>query len=276
MSPNRVLLLPLIAIWTFAIWKHHSPPASVTATTQIVATITPWAGNVVIAPSNPLTEVAKWQEKPPQRYATAPRRSETPSTRPQPPFHGESLVLGQIKASHEGKTVNTAVLTPSSLQEGFLWPTTWTYVIQGFKGRHKGVDITRDRDGGYGGGEEAAEIVSTDDSPNAPKVLAAKKGTVTFTGWMGGYGRLVILDHEEGWQTYYGHLSTAVVKKGATVEAGQVLGVMGSTGRSTGTHLHFEIRKDGVPQNPLVPPTPTPKPTKAPLPTETSLPLPDL
>ena len=70
-------------------------------------------------------------------------------------------------------------------------------------------------------------------------------GTVTSTGWSGGYGRLVEVDHGNGLSTRYGHLSEIEVKVGQTLKAGQTVGRLGSTGRSTGPHLHYETRIDG-------------------------------
>ncbi|MGZ8387517.1 MAG: M23 family metallopeptidase [Rhodoplanes sp.] len=64
-------------------------------------------------------------------------------------------------------------------------------------------------------------------------------------GWSGGYGRMVEIDHGNGLTTRYGHLSDIVVQVGQTVKIGHVVGRMGSTGRSTGPHLHYETRVDG-------------------------------
>lgn len=87
---------------------------------------------------------------------------------------------------------------------------------------------------------------------SAPPVLAADGGTVTFAGCLNwGYGCHVIVDHGNGYQTLYGHLSAISVSAGQVVGQGQQVGVMGSTGRSTGTHLHFEIRSGGTLLNPL-------------------------
>ncbi|MGF1462980.1 MAG: M23 family metallopeptidase [Maricaulaceae bacterium] len=72
-------------------------------------------------------------------------------------------------------------------------------------------------------------------------VAAAAPGRVAFVGWQGGYGRVVEIDHGLGFKTRYAHLSKALVKRGDSVEAGEVVGRMGSTGRSTGVHLHYEI-----------------------------------
>jgi murein DD-endopeptidase MepM/ murein hydrolase activator NlpD len=87
---------------------------------------------------------------------------------------------------------------------------------------------------------------------SAPAVLAADSGTVVYAGCLNwGYGCNVIIDHGNGYQTLYGHLSSYSVEAGNSVGQGGQIGVMGSTGRSTGTHLHFEIRSGGVLLNPL-------------------------
>ena len=87
-------------------------------------------------------------------------------------------------------------------------------------------------------------------APNGTDIKAAAKGTVTYSGWMGGYGNLIIITHENGIQTYYGHCSKLYASKGEEVEAGDVVAAVGSTGFSTGNHLHFEIRKNGAQINP--------------------------
>lgn len=94
----------------------------------------------------------------------------------------------------------------------------------------------------------ALDIANSSASP----VLAADGGTVTYAGCLGwGYGCHEIIDHGNGYQTLYGHLSRLGANPGQTVARGQVIGNMGSTGRSTGIHLHFEIRQGGVLMNPL-------------------------
>jgi murein DD-endopeptidase MepM/ murein hydrolase activator NlpD len=82
-------------------------------------------------------------------------------------------------------------------------------------------------------------------------VYAAIEGTVTYAGWMGGYGKLVVVTNKNGTSTRYGHLSKINVRKGTAVRQGQQLGAVGSTGRSTGSHLHFEVRQDDKPLNPI-------------------------
>ena len=81
-------------------------------------------------------------------------------------------------------------------------------------------------------------------------ILATAAGTVTYAGWSGGYGYLVKIDHGNGVETYYGHCSKLYVSTGDTVEAGQEIAAVGSTGNSTGNHLHFEIRLNGNQVNP--------------------------
>lgn len=81
-------------------------------------------------------------------------------------------------------------------------------------------------------------------------INAADAGRVSFSGRNGAYGNLVIIDHENGYQTYYAHNNRNLVKKGDRVYKGQKIAEMGSTGRSTGVHLHFEVRKNGTPLNP--------------------------
>lgn len=81
-------------------------------------------------------------------------------------------------------------------------------------------------------------------------VKAAASGTVTFSGTKGSYGKLVVITHSNGVQTYYGHCSKLYVSAGASVSQGQTIAAVGSTGNSTGPHLHLEIRVNGVAYNP--------------------------
>lgn len=82
-------------------------------------------------------------------------------------------------------------------------------------------------------------------------VSSSKSGTVIFAGVAGGYGNLVKIKHSDGYETRYAHLEKIYVKKGQKVNQGQIIGKSGMTGRVTGPHLHFEVRKDGRPVNPM-------------------------
>lgn len=82
-------------------------------------------------------------------------------------------------------------------------------------------------------------------------IYASDGGTVTYSGWMSGYGYLIIIDHGNGYQTYYGHNSRLVASLGQKVHKGQLIARMGSTGRSTGNHCHFGVKFNGTFVNPL-------------------------
>lgn len=82
-------------------------------------------------------------------------------------------------------------------------------------------------------------------------IKAADGGEVIFSGWWGGYGKAVIIDHGKGFSTVYAHMSRIYVQKEQQMDKGQVIGLVGSTGYSTGPHLHFEIRRNGATHDPL-------------------------
>ena len=86
--------------------------------------------------------------------------------------------------------------------------------------------------------------------PIGTEVYASRSGKVTFSGYNGGYGITVIIEHELGYQSIYGHLSKPLVKVGQRVKAGSLIALSGNTGRTTGPHLHFEVRKNRKPVNP--------------------------
>ncbi len=113
------------------------------------------------------------------------------------------------------------------ITSGFGWRM---HPILGYQRFHAGVDFGAD----YG-------------SP----ILAADRGVVIFAGWYGGYGNAVILDHGNGITTLYGHAQELYVSEGQTVERGKAIAATGSTGLSTGPHLHFEVRKNGEPVDPM-------------------------
>ena len=89
-------------------------------------------------------------------------------------------------------------------------------------------------------------------APMGQSIGAAGRGTVLFAGWnSGGYGNLVVIQHRLGYQTWYAHMSRIYVGQGAAVAGGVRIGAIGSTGRSTGPHLHWEVRHNGTPVNPV-------------------------
>ena len=87
-------------------------------------------------------------------------------------------------------------------------------------------------------------------APQGTDVYATGEGTVELAGWKQGYGNCIIINHGYNYKTLYGHLSKVRVKKGQNVVRGEVIGDVGSTGKSTGPHLHYEVHLRGKPQNP--------------------------
>lgn len=99
----------------------------------------------------------------------------------------------------------------------------------------------------WGRQHNGVDIANEEDTP----ILAAMDGKVTYAGWISGYGNTVMLEHKHGYTTLYGHMKAVLVHAGAFVKSGQVIGRMGSTGNSTGPHVHFEVEKEGILLNPL-------------------------
>jgi murein DD-endopeptidase MepM/ murein hydrolase activator NlpD len=129
---------------------------------------------------------------------------------------------------------------PQNIIPGFLWPVAgqkritcsfgWRMnPIDGGRQFHQGIDI----------------------GCNFQEIRAVKFGRVTYTGWMGGYGNIIIIAHPNGWKSLYGHLSRIYVNKWQSVKQGQSIGRGGNTGYSTGPHLHFELIQFNKPKNPL-------------------------
>lgn len=151
-----------------------------------------------------------------------------------------SLTAGQVLYVPGGVIEEKPVYTPTqfitSIQAGthgpsnFIWPTSGI-ITQYPAWYHMALDIA---------------------NSGGPPVLAADSGTVAYAGCLNwGYGCHVVIDHGNGYQTLYGHLSSYVPNTGDPVSQGQQIGMMGSTGRSSGIHLHFEIRSGGGLINPL-------------------------
>jgi len=86
--------------------------------------------------------------------------------------------------------------------------------------------------------------------PHGKEIVSPSDGTVVFAGLEGGYGNVLVIDHGYGIKTRYGHLSFIKVKSGERIKRGDIVANMGNTGRSTGPHLHYEVRVNGIAQNP--------------------------
>jgi murein DD-endopeptidase MepM/ murein hydrolase activator NlpD len=138
---------------------------------------------------------------------------------------GERIRAAQSQQGSTGSTVSSS---------GFIWPVQGP-VTSGFGMRwgqmHEGIDIA---------------------VPVGTPVRASAAGRVIYAGWTSGYGNLVVIDHGNGLATAYAHNSTLLVRQAELVAQGQVISLSGSTGHSTGPHVHFEVRLNGAPVDPLL------------------------
>jgi murein DD-endopeptidase MepM/ murein hydrolase activator NlpD len=146
-----------------------------------------------------------------------------------------TLVAAVDEVILEGRTVQTASRSTATVSDlGMIWPTTATRISSYFGSRSSGSHTGLDIDGEYG-----------------DPVWAAKSGTVISAGYNKGYGNEVIISHGNGVKTRYAHMQSILVSKGDEVTIGQQIGTEGSTGNSTGSHLHFEVIINGTAVNPL-------------------------
>ncbi len=137
------------------------------------------------------------------------------------------------------KGSSSAKVSSSSSSRLYRWPVMGRINSPFGWRRHP---ITRRRDFHTGIDIKASRGVS---------VKSARDGKVVYAGWMGGYGKVAVVDHGNGESTFYAHCSQLFVSQGKSVRQGDVVGSVGTTGRSTGPHLHFEVRKGNSPVNPL-------------------------
>ena len=150
----------------------------------------------------------------------------------------DATTIATIKKTNTGKSSNAVaviekLINPKKAPESgtaLLWPTEGHRITQYYSWRHTAVDI--------------ANHVGT-------PLYAAKAGTVEFAGWSTGYGNNVVINHGGGMKTRYAHASKLFVKVGDEVDRGEEIAAMGSTGWSTGPHIHFEVMINGVKYNPL-------------------------
>lgn len=137
---------------------------------------------------------------------------------------------------HPGRPTTRArpELTPHPDRTGLIWPVqgpvTSRFGPRGLWGWHRGVDIK---------------------APRGAPIRAAATGTVVFSGRQSSYGQVIKIAHANGLTTIYAHNSANFVKAGTRVRTGTLIGAVGRTGRATSNHLHFEVRRQGVANNPL-------------------------
>jgi murein DD-endopeptidase MepM/ murein hydrolase activator NlpD len=144
----------------------------------------------------------------------------------------QSAELAAAIRNAQANAGSTGTGAPSAA--GFIWPVNGA-VTSGFGWRwgrmHEGIDIA---------------------APTGTPIWAAAAGTVIHSGWLGGYGNLVVVDHGNGLATAYAHASAILVGVGQSVEQGETVSLVGSTGNSSGPHLHFEVRVNGTAVDPLL------------------------
>ncbi len=135
---------------------------------------------------------------------------------------------------YQKKPTNKRAVIKSSADQ-FIWPINDVIRITsvlGFRNHkfHPGLDIP---------------------APRGKPIIASMEGYVSYSGYSGGYGRSIVLRHRNNFYTRYSHNTVNLVKKGDFVKKGQIIGLIGSTGNSTGNHVHFEIRCKDIPLDPL-------------------------
>ncbi|MBF0480351.1 MAG: peptidoglycan DD-metalloendopeptidase family protein [Desulfovibrionaceae bacterium] len=156
-------------------------------------------------------------------------RSLAAANRRAPGESSQAGETGQSQAAATGAQPGAAMATPcdGTVSSGFGWRSD---PVSGQSDWHSGVDIQ---------------------APKGTAVDACWDGKVVFAGERGGYGKCVVIEHSGGWQSIYGHNSNIVAQVGQAVRAGQKIAEVGSTGKATGAHLHFELRQDGVAHDPI-------------------------
>ncbi len=150
----------------------------------------------------------------------------------------DHLAAGQLLFLPGGKPLSPLQVATASRSESFSWPVEGTvtsgygwriHPISGKRTFHEGIDIA---------------------APMGTGIKAASQGKVTYVGWAGNYGRLVVISHGNGVETRYGHLSGYAVSSDQQIAAGEIIGYVGQSGNATGPHCHFEIRLYGLSKNP--------------------------
>lgn len=171
----------------------------------------------------------------PKPTYTTPSRTTTSSSSNNGPTRSTPSNINNsiIKSTDESFIAQPVDTPPPPVSTTALqWPTSWRIVTQYYSWKHTGLDI----DGDY-----------------TTPIYASEAGTVIKAqgGWNGGYGTYIIIDHGDGMTTLYAHASKLFVSVGDQVTRGQSIAMVGTTGRSTGTHLHYEVRVNGSRVNPL-------------------------
>lgn len=190
------------------------------------------------------------------------RRSSAPRREVAAPLVRKTVIVSspqdaQQRAANRQALVNDIVIISEAPVTSSLAPTTSMTGVSGNNmpsiwpvagAMRGGYGVRRNPFGGSSSEFHKGQDIS---APMGTPVIGTADGVVVIAGWQRGYGRVVYLDHGNGLSTRYGHLSRIDVVEGQTVKRGELLGLVGSTGRSTGPHLHYEVRMNGQAMNPL-------------------------
>lgn len=189
--------------------------------------------------SNRVEAVEDTSRKLAEKSGVVSQNSTTPGAGgPAMPIQSESLVALETKMNRIEQDLREYESKIGTIPS--IWPVDGT-LESGFGGRRNP----------FGGSSYEFHSGQDIDAAFGTPVIAGASGTVTFSGWMNGYGQLVEIDHGGGLTTRYGHLSTIAASVGQLIKGGELLGRVGSTGRSTGPHLHYEVRIKDQPVNPV-------------------------
>lgn len=157
----------------------------------------------------------------------SPQAPTLPQETPAPEEQRMAQLIAQLPVGVTGSRPSFSPLERTAVSSNFGFRR---HPISGGRKLHSGIDLA---------------------APTGTPVYATAMGVVTGAGWNGGYGLLIQLGHADNYQTRYGHLSRLAVRAGQIVEPGELIGYVGSTGRSTGPHLHYEVRRAGSAVNPV-------------------------
>lgn len=186
-------------------------------------------GQVIIVPDGRIP-VPKPEPLPVVAPTVTPSYTEVASTQAVTPTVYEPVYEPVEEAVHVDEAAAIAEVVPTQDASGnLIWPTTTDRISQGYGYGHTGIDV----DGEFG-----------------DPTYATDNGTIVSAGWAGAYGNMVVVDHGNGLVTRYAHLQTLDVAPGQNVAQGQNLGEQGSTGNSSGSHLHYEVMENGQFVNP--------------------------
>lgn len=180
-----------------------------------------------------------------------PRNGNQPVARPT--LTNDFIIISEADAAPPTRRLAAPKASATSSNIPSIWPVTGIL--------RSGVGLRQNPFGGSSVEFHKGQDIS---APTGTPVNATADGVVVIAGWLRGYGKGIYIDHGNGISTRYGHLSRIDVAVGQTVKRGEHLGLVGSTGRSTGPHLHYEVRINGQPTSPLpyLPSIATPNPAQ--------------